>query len=174
MEQLAQERLGNARLGACISYGNVSLFPLYGEEQPHLGYLTLQESMDQGLLEVTEVEAQGRVPELCVTNKAERPILLVDGEELIGAKQNRVLNTTVLVAAGGEIIIPVSCTEQGRWSYVSHEFYESGHMMVRNMRALNRRAVAASNCCVFCRSACQIRLRSRSRICRCRSSSGRR
>ena len=37
----------------------------------------------------------GSVPELKVINKAEIPILLLDGEELVGAKQNRVLNTTM-------------------------------------------------------------------------------
>jgi len=44
-----------------------------------------------------------------VANGADRPLLLLDGEELIGAKQNRILNTTVLVAAHTEVTIPVSC-----------------------------------------------------------------
>jgi hypothetical protein len=40
-----------------------------------------------------------------------------DGEQLVGAKQNRILNMTVLVAAETEVTIPVSCVERGRWGY---------------------------------------------------------
>jgi len=62
------------------------------------------------------------------------PILLLDGEELAGAKQNRVLNTTILVMEKSETIIPVSCTEQGRWAYTAREFAASGNIMNRNVR----------------------------------------
>ena len=48
---------------------------------------------------VTEVSEAGSVPFIQVANRADRPLLLLDGEELIGAKQNRILNTTVLVEA---------------------------------------------------------------------------
>jgi hypothetical protein len=43
--------------------------------------------------------------------------LLLDGEQLVGAKQNRIPNMIVLVAAQTEVTIPVSCVEQGRWGY---------------------------------------------------------
>ena len=49
-------------------------------------------------------------------------LLMLDGEELVGAKKNRVLNVTVLIAAQSDTVIPVSCVEQGRWSYWSQEF----------------------------------------------------
>ena len=51
------------------------------------------------------------MPTLRVINGADRPVLLLDGEELVGAKQNRVLNTSVLVAKGARLDIPVSCVE---------------------------------------------------------------
>jgi len=60
---------------------------------------------------ITEVTESGSVPFLQVANGADRPLLLLDGEELIGAKQNRILNTTVLVAGHTEVTIPVSCVE---------------------------------------------------------------
>jgi hypothetical protein len=46
----------------------------------------------------------------------EEPVIRdsLDGEELIGAKQNRIVNLTVLVAAGQTLHIPVSCVEAGR------------------------------------------------------------
>ena len=36
------------------------------------------------------------MPELVVTNPLDEWVLLYDGEELVGAKQNRILNLTVL------------------------------------------------------------------------------
>jgi hypothetical protein len=79
-----------------------------------------------------------------VTNKADSPVLLLDGEELAGAKQNRVLNTTVLVPEKQSIVIPVSCTEQGRWTYATQAFYDSGTVMAHSIRARKSRSVSAS------------------------------
>ena len=39
------------------------------------------------------------MPELGVDNPLEHNVLLYDGEELVGAKQNRILDLTVLVGA---------------------------------------------------------------------------
>jgi hypothetical protein len=84
---------------------------------------------------VTEVNEAGVVPALTVTNRAAQPLLLLDGEELVGAKQNRVLNTTVLVAARSRLTIPVSCVEQGRWQRRSDRFTPSHDALLASLRA---------------------------------------
>ena len=76
--------------------------------------MTLEEALALGF-RITEVDAAGSVPELIAFNPLDTPVLLYDGEELLGAKQNRILNVTVLVAPKSETKIPVSCVEQGRW-----------------------------------------------------------
>jgi len=55
----------------------------------------------------------GSVPDLLVDNRGDVRVLFLEGEELIGAKQNRILNTSVLVPAHSKIKIPVSCVEPG-------------------------------------------------------------
>jgi hypothetical protein len=77
----------------------------------------------------------GSVPQLRVVNLSETPVLIVDGEELVGAKQNRAVNTTILIAAGAETVIPVSCVEQGRWTYKTREFKSEGRVMSSKIRA---------------------------------------
>ena len=144
MDEKIKNFVGFYELGGRQRHENMVVFPIM---MPHNGgpdYMTLKEALEKGVFVVTEVSEGGSVPNLKVFNKADVPVLLLDGEELAGAKQNRVLNTTILVKAGGEIVIPVSCTEQGRWSYASREFVESGNVMAPNLRAMNRRAVAAS------------------------------
>ena len=51
------------------------------------------------LVRVTEVSEAGSVPELMVENKLDVRVFLMDGQELVGAKQNRILNTDVVVPA---------------------------------------------------------------------------
>jgi hypothetical protein len=62
-------------------------------------------------------------------------VLILDGEELVGAKQNRVVNTTILVAANSALVIPVSCVEQGRWAYTNPRFESRERIMSANIRA---------------------------------------
>ena len=76
-------------------------------------YLLLGTAIEAGQAVVEEVNESGSVPNLVVTNKADRPLLISEGEILVGAKQNRVVNVTVLVAAGVKFLMPVSCVEAG-------------------------------------------------------------
>ena len=86
----------------------------------------------------------GSVPELKVVNKSPRMILILDGEELVGAKQNRIVNTTILVQGNATIVIPVSCVEHGRWSYDSPKFHSQERMMSSNLRAMKSEQVSYS------------------------------
>ena len=85
-------------------------------------YILLGTAIESGQALVEEVNEAGSVPNLAVTNKADRPLLVPEGEILIGARQNRVVNVTVLVAAGVKFVMPVSCVEAGRWRYQSRHF----------------------------------------------------
>ena len=75
------------------------------------------------------------MPELLVKNAAKKPVLILDGEELVGAKQNRIVNLTILVAAEQTLHIPVSCVEAGRWARRSREFAAAGRAHYATGRA---------------------------------------
>ena len=109
-------------VGTPVTLANLTLFPLLGEQATEPGYLTLGEALAAGQARITEVSEQGSVPELRVVNGSERPLLLLDGEELVGAKQNRIVNLSILVAAHSELVIPVSCVEAARWRHDSASF----------------------------------------------------
>ena len=85
-------------------------------------YIVLDEALGSGVVEITEVSEAGSVPDLKLVNRGARPVLIVDGEELLGAKQNRIVNLSILVAADSELTIPVSCVEAGRWRSRSRHF----------------------------------------------------
>jgi len=127
MDEIIADYINQIELGPLQEYKGMSVFPLYNSGYD-FNYITLKEALEANLLTVTEIDESGSVPELKVINNADVPVLLLDGEELEGAKQNRVLNTTILLKQKSETVIPVSCTEQGRWSYHSREFGESGYL----------------------------------------------
>ena len=109
-------------VGRAKRYRDITVFPLHRAVTPRLDYMALDEALDRKLVEVTEVDAAGSVPDLLVKNCGKRSVLIIDGEEVVGAKQNRVVNTSILLPAESTTKIPVSCTEAGRWAEVSAQF----------------------------------------------------
>ena len=101
------------RVGDAIRYESLSVFPLFAGVQSPVEYLLSDEGIGSGSVTVEEVLEGGSVPDLLVENKGDIRILFIEGEELVGAKQNRVLNTSVLIAAKSKVKIPVSCVEAG-------------------------------------------------------------
>ena len=101
-----------------MEHRGIVVAPLFPRRDPVADYVTLDEALPRGL-RITEVDEAGSVPELVVENPLDERVLLYDGEELVGAKQNRILNVSVLVEAKSKLTIPVSCVEQGRWSRTS-------------------------------------------------------
>jgi hypothetical protein len=93
--------------------GPLALFPVFSDAPVAPDYLPGPHAVD--VLEAREREDGAAVPELLVRNLAHVPVLLVEGETLVGAKQNRTLNVSVLVAPQTKTVVPVSCLEAGRW-----------------------------------------------------------
>jgi hypothetical protein len=137
-----RQTLAALTMGDPVRHGPLTMVPLLGSETEDPGWLTLAEAGDA--VTVTEVSEAGTVPFLKVANDADRPVLLLDGEELVGAKQNRVLNTTVLVAARSTVVIPVSCVEQGRWAYRGQRFASANTTLFASLRAKKAARVSAA------------------------------
>jgi hypothetical protein len=116
--------------------GRLQVFGLKWADDEALPYATLDEALKAGYVEVTEINEGGSVPLLKVINKGEEMVLLLAGEQLIGAKQNRVLNADIMAAAKSELPIPVSCVEAGRWHYKSPKFASAGTMSHARLRQM--------------------------------------
>lgn len=129
------------RLGNWQSFRNLAVAPLLADREDGLDYGLLNEAIETGQIEVSEVSFQGAVPEIRVTNKGGRMVLMVDGEELVGAKQNRILNTTILVEPHSTLVVPVSCVEQGRWDSGDVAFRSGERMLCADLRARKARQV---------------------------------
>jgi hypothetical protein len=136
--------LKSIELGEPRMHEGIGLWPVRASVRPDPDYITLVEAQDLQGFKITEISESGSVPTLGVVNETEKNVLLFDGEELKGAKQNRILNTSILVAAGTRLEVPVSCTESGRWSHVSPDFKTSGSFAYAELRKVKARAVQSS------------------------------
>jgi ARG and Rhodanese-Phosphatase-superfamily-associated Protein domain len=130
------------QLGEPVKHRGIIVAPLFPRRDPVARYLTLDEALPQGL-RITETSSAGSVPELALHNPLADNVLLYDGEELVGAKQNRILNVTVLAAAKANLTIPVSCVEEGRWRDVSTVFATAPHRAHPELRRRKAEALAA-------------------------------
>lgn len=132
------------RVGEPLRHRSLSVFPPFTERQASVEYQLSTDGLQAGSVLIEEVSDRGSVPELLVKNTGDMRVLFLEGEELVGAKQNRVLNTSVLVAANSETKIPVSCVEQGRWNYATRSFRSSGSHLPSKLRKSLKESVSRS------------------------------
>jgi hypothetical protein len=144
------------KIGESQVSGSLTIYPLFDsggkksrEESPdsnEICYLLLEEALDKGTFEVGEISESGSVNTIVVTNMTGEPVLILDGEELVGTKQNRMINATIMVAAG-KTVIPVSCVEQGRWQYEDAKFSKSEAFGYSSLRRQKTEQVSFSLKC---------------------------
>jgi hypothetical protein len=114
----------SARDGAAYTLGGpqvagpLAVFPVFGPE-PRLEYRAFVQAAEFGAF-VKEVESGAVVSRLSVENPTDLPLLVYEGEEVLGAQQNRTFDVSALVPADERIVVPVTCVERGRWDHARH------------------------------------------------------
>jgi len=124
-------------LGEPRSHRELTVVPLFPGEPPKLDYIGLDEAVARGL-EVDEVDSSGAVQTLAVENPLGDCVLFYEGEELVGAKQNRIVRGTVLIAAKTATKLTVHCVELGRWSFSSPRFAPAPRAAYPELRRAQR------------------------------------
>ncbi|MGA0971659.1 MAG: ARPP-1 family domain-containing protein [Ilumatobacteraceae bacterium] len=129
--------LNHPAVGRPITRVGISFMPVYVPGAPDAAVSAARDDVA-----ITELDDE-EVPHLTATNSSGRPVLLTEGETVNGGRQNRVLNTSVLIPAATTLKIPVSCVEQGRWN-TGHSFERSGWKAPRRVRRATSLGVVAS------------------------------
>ena len=129
-----ENTLKGMRVGKPRLMKGMAVVPLKGNKRAKIGYTLIDRAIEKGDVLVTEIGEGGNVPQLKLNNKSTGYVLINDGTQLVGAKQNRIVNATILVAPGMEIMIPVSCVEAGRWAYRERVFRGGRHHSPHRMR----------------------------------------
>ena len=128
--------LKKIKLSDGVYNAGLTVFPLAAPNGHAPGYHLLQDALENKTAKVTEINEGGSVPELALEYTGDLPLLILEGDVLIGAKQNRAVNLTLLVPHSvSKFVIPVSCVEQGRWHQVTQEFSLKRHA-TSNLRSV--------------------------------------
>jgi len=137
--------LGQLELGApcALPDHGLVLVPLIDPDPQPLDVFPLRWGIEHGRTRVSEV-GEGRVDRVRVEHNGATPLLIVDGEEVRGARQNRVFNASFLVPPSSTTDLPVSCVEEKRWQRGATEFASSGRTVITAVRTTKLRAVATS------------------------------
>jgi hypothetical protein len=113
----------------------VSIVQFQALPQNTIKFVSGAAAIAKNMVEVNEINESGSVNNLYVINHSENMVFFMDGDILMGAKQNRVLNTSILLAANSKHKLPVSCVEQGRWRRNSEKFASSEFISPSKLRA---------------------------------------
>ena len=143
------ELLGRLALAPRQTHKALTLWPLVLREDALAFdgpvYVPLSRALEDGTLQIDELDKGGSVPLVRVSNRGAHDVLFLFGEEIRGAKQNRIANASFLVPARSELVIDVSCVEQGRWGRRGRDgFASTGEVVSHRMRKKMAFRVAAS------------------------------
>ncbi|MEJ2722624.1 MAG: hypothetical protein P8181_16020 [bacterium] len=125
-QQSTRYQWPTVELGPPATGGALTVWPVMGSNGHRGDYTLLSTAIEKGSAKVTEVSEGAQVPVIEIENIGDVPLLGIQGEEFVGAKQNRTLNVSVL-AAPGTTRIPVTCVEQGRWQAGMRRFGSGMH-----------------------------------------------
>jgi len=121
--------------------GQMSLVQLATADQDTVEFLSGPRAFKKKAIRVQEISSAGDVNLLLAVNRSSGYVLLIDGDVLEGAKQTRVLNTSVLLPPHSKTKVPVSCVERGRWRHISPEFSGSDYAAPADFRAMKAAGV---------------------------------
>lgn len=139
-----EKALNGIEIGEQIHSNGFSIVPLYNRNLLEKRILLLNQAMEQQVIQVEETSDSGDVQTIVVKNLCDDLILIPEGDIVIGAKQNRVVNITILLAARSRLKIPVSCVEQGRWRFGSSKVFNKAYKAPPSLRGKNMKFVKES------------------------------
>jgi hypothetical protein len=144
MNTTVHSYLGTVGLLDVTVAGNVAIVQLGGADPRYPSVVPYSIAHERGLVEITERKGSGSVPEIEARNNGGESVLILEGEVLVGAKQNRTLNTSVLLPPKSWTVVPVTCVERGRWSGTTDRFKPSGTFVTPDIRGKKNLSVLSS------------------------------
>lgn len=136
--KIAKGWLGRVEVRPARTFKGMKVYPIVARGDHKLAdLLTLDEALKSKALVVTELEGGARVNELKLENVGARPVFIMGGEIMRGAKQDRTLQGDVVVPPkSGPMTVRAFCTEQGRWVVQSDKFEAADAAVPNSVRGV--------------------------------------
>ena len=111
---------------------NMVLGPILANHGDGISFTILENAIENKDARVLD---RGRVDTVELSYRGNTPLLLIEGEEILGALQNRVISTSVYIREPEPVYLPVVCVEEGRWSGGA-EFKDSKTVAYPTLRSI--------------------------------------
>ena len=108
----------NFNVSEPVEKNNITAFFLSSIEKNNNKYLSFSEAIAKNQVQISEVNKEGLLTKLSVSNKSSDNIIILNGELIIGTqiRQDRIVDSTVLIPGYATVLINTFCGEQYRWS----------------------------------------------------------
>ena len=108
----------NFNVSEPVEKNNITTFFLSSIEKNNNKYLSFSEAIAKNQVQISEVNKEGLLTKLSVSNKSSDNIIILNGELIIGTqiRQDRIVDSTVLIPGYATVLINTFCGEQYRWS----------------------------------------------------------
>ena len=127
--------LKHLSIGERQDYENMTVVPILSDNNNPFDVLDLKEGLKMGIVKIEECD-MANVGKVKLKNNSISSLFLLDGEEIAGSLQNRIIAQTMIIPPKSEMEIPVNCSEKGRDTYKS-EFQYSNYIANSNTRIKN-------------------------------------
>ena len=129
--KICNELLENYKLKKIINIENINIYLLKTKNKNNIsGVVLLKDLIDKGLAAVQEIDDSGRVNTVRVINNSNQDLLLLSGDILEGAKQNRMIMEHVIIKKNSSLAVSVSCVERNRWNYRTHKNFHPADIKI--------------------------------------------
>jgi hypothetical protein len=128
-----RQMLKDIKIAEPVFLRNLQVYPLHGLSSNGHRILTIEEMLENGSGDFQELD-EPKIDLISYNNKSDDPVLLLDGEEIIGALQNRIVAASTYIEAHTASDIDVICAEEGRWKELGG--FTTGYCSYPGIRAI--------------------------------------
>lgn len=121
------------RIGEPVFLRNLSIYAISGSSENGLEISSIDEIIKDARGRFSELETPD-INRLLFNNQGNHPVLMLDGEEITGSLQDRIIASSTLVEERSTRDIPVICAEEGRWDEIGG--FQTGYCSYPRIRAI--------------------------------------
>lgn len=112
---------------------NLKIYPVKGANGSGFTVTTIEEAINAGDAELRELDTPD-VNEILFMNRGNSPVLMLDGDEITGALQNRIIATSNITEPNSTRRVSVICAEENRWDEIGG--FKTGYCSYPGLRVL--------------------------------------
>ena len=113
---------------------NIQIAQINRTDSNSMNIISIHDAYRDSLIQINEVSQEGQVNKIILKNLSKQHVFILDGDIILGAKQNRVFNTTMLVGPMKENYLSVSCIEKNRWQKSNSRFRPANFLSHKSLR----------------------------------------